>query len=218
MVGRRQFLRGVLASAALASFPRGVLSRAQPLERQFIFIDVQGGWDPLCAFAPMFGSPAIDMEPDARPHQVGRFTLVQHPERPAVSRFFETWGRETALINGLSTRSVAHEVCAMIALTGDSSGSKPDWPTLIAKSSGSDYSLPSLVMGGGSFPGNFEALTARTGDAVQLSSLLTGTIANESDHPVEIPVLGIQDRLDRFVLHESDNHTSVDACSIPMRS
>ena len=203
MVRRREFLAGVLASAALAALPRKVMSQSLQSERQFIFIDVQGGWDPLCAFAPMFGSPNIDMEPDARPHQVGRFTLVHHPERPAVTRFFETWGRETALINGLSTRSVAHEVCAMIAMTGDSSGSKPDWPTLIAKSSVVDYSLPSLVMGGGSFPGNYESLTARAGDAGQLSNLLTATMADESDCPVDLPVLGVQERLDRLVLRRS---------------
>ena len=35
--------------------------------RKFLFIHAEGGWDPLCVFAPQFDDHTIQMEPDAEP-------------------------------------------------------------------------------------------------------------------------------------------------------
>lgn len=208
MLNRRQFFQSLASAGAVMGLPRLAFA-ASPQGRKFLFIVTEGGWDPLCVFAPMFDSSVIEMETGTQAMSIGDFRLVDHAERPSVRRFFEDWGSSTVVIDGMSTRSISHEVCAMIALTGDSSGSSSDWPTLIALSEQDQYPMPSLVFSGfdrafaATYPGDHEALVARTGQNGQLEAMLQGYYIEDAQRSVVPLPTHARDILDRFVRQKS---------------
>ncbi len=179
---RRHLLQGTAAATALG-LPR--LSRADtaPDDRKFLFVFNNGGWDPTRVFAPEFRNANVDMELGAEEATAGGIRYVAHPDRPAVTSFMEAYHSELLVINGLQVRSIAHEICTMIALTGDTSGFKPDMATLIADHTGGSYTLPHLVLDGPSFPGDLGTSVARTGSQGQLEALLSGDILGWTDLP-----------------------------------
>ncbi len=120
-----------VASMALLGDTPLVLAGAGGGPCRFLFINAEGGWDPLCVFAPMFDSPQIQMEPQAEPWSMGGLSLVDHPDRPRTRAFFERHHASIALLNGVSTRSVNHETCQVVALTGSTSEDRPDWATIL---------------------------------------------------------------------------------------
>ena len=202
MLNRRQFIGSVASACALIGLPE-VGSAAPARGRKFLFVFANGGWDPLCVFAPLFDAPAIDMELGAEPMSIGDFRLVDHAERPSVRSFFETWGSSTLVIDGISTRSIAHEVCAEIAMTGGSSGAASDWPTLIALAEQDRYGMPSLVFNAPTFAGDHEVVVARTGTSDELQAMLQGYYMEETDIGVEGLPKRARSILDRFVLERS---------------
>lgn len=209
MLSRRNFIRTLTSAGALMSLPTLSACNIDKRERKFLFVIIEGGWDPLCVFAPLFDASAIDMEPDAQPMSIGKFRLVDHAQRPSVRSFFQEWGSSTLVIDGISTRSISHEVCSEIALTGNSSGSAADWPTLIALDQQDDFAMPSLIFSGmdrafaSTFPGDHEVVVVRTGENNQLESMLQGYYIEETDLSVEPMSQDGRAILDRFVRKKS---------------
>jgi len=162
-ISRRHFGLGSLG-LALTAFATGA---GNAVSRRFLFVHAEGGWDPLCVFAPLFDAPQIDMEPGTQPLAIGNFNLVDSAARPAVPTFFQRWGDQTVLINGLNTRSVNHETCQSVALTGSTSDGASDWATLIAVAAEHKYYLPHLVLNGPSFPGAHTIVVSRAEGLVE---------------------------------------------------
>ena len=151
---RRNFLKSCLGSAALlsAGLPIRTVRAADGSTRKFLFVFNNGGWDPTRVFATEFSNGNVDMEGAAGESSAGGISWVSHIDRPSVDTFFDTWHEQMLVLNGVMVRSIAHEICTMIAMTGSTSGFAPDWPALIA-ANGPDFTLPHLVLGGPSFPG-----------------------------------------------------------------
>ncbi|MEZ4236614.1 MAG: DUF1501 domain-containing protein [Myxococcota bacterium] len=192
---RRSFLASALASSLLT--PSLASAAAAPGDRRFLFVFASGGWDPTRVFADAFDNPAVDMEPGAERATVGGIRFVDHPARPSVRAFFEGHADRAVVFNGLLVRSIAHEICRMIAMTGDSSGLKPDWPAILG-AAGAPTTVPSLVLGGPSFPGPLGASVARTGVAGQLEALVDGDIVAWSDQVQPGLPLPTQHVVERF--------------------
>lgn len=201
MFNRRNFLGTLAAGTATLGLSRLGFAQAPNSDRKFIFVCADGGWDPLCVFAPKFSAPHIQMEAGTSPYSVAGHQLVHHASRPQVRDYFERYGTNTAIINGLSTRSVSHEVCAVVATTGSTRGNTPDWSSLVAQGGNSDYSIPSLVLGGPSFPGQLESLVSRSGEGGYLQDLVSHGFPEDLDgaHGVEPRLSPFGARLDRFV-------------------
>lgn len=201
-MNRRTFLGSAAALAALAPL-RPARAAVSGADRKFVFVFADGGWDPTRVFAPEFDNPQVAMEAQAERFTSGGITWVDHPDRPSVRGFIEAHSSRVLLFNGVLVRSIAHEICRMIAMTGDSSGLKPDWGALI--STGGlpgpyPYTVPHLVMGGPSFPGPLGAAVARTGGSGQLEALINGDIVDWSDAPpggLSVPVQNIVDSYTR---------------------
>ena len=98
------------------------------------------------------------MEAGSSAYRVAGHELVHHPSRGPARDYFERYGGDTAIINGLSTRSVSHEVCAVVATTGTTRGNTPDSQALSHKAA--LFFIACLVLGGPSFPGSLEACCA----------------------------------------------------------
>lgn len=185
-MNRRNFLTG--SSAALAAM--GVAPRGLALDtnqRKLVFVFAPGGWDTTRVFAPEFGNNAVSMEPQASLVTRGGIAYVGHPLRPSVDLFFENHHSRSVIFNGLMVRSIAHEICTMIAMTGTSSGVSPDWPAIVAAQDRLGYTLPHLVISGPSFPGDKGVAVARTGVSGQLEALVSGEVEDWSAVPVQQP-------------------------------
>jgi len=190
---RRRLGLGTLG-LALAGLSTGA---AHSLRRRFLFVHAEGGWDPLCVFAPLFDSPQIDMEPETAPLSIGNFSLVDSPGRPAARAFFEKWGSQTLLLNGISTRSVNHETCQAVALTGSTSDAGADWATMLAAAQEQSYYLPHLVLNGPSFPGAYNIVVNRAEGALQPT--VHGDLLELTDVPLEQPSDGARALVDDYL-------------------
>ncbi len=201
MLSRRLMLSGLASLLGAATLPfsprtgRGAPSSA----RKFIFVFNVGGWDPLCVFAPLFGSSNVDMQMGTSLATAGGIDFVDHPDRPAVASFFERWHGKSLLLNGVSVPSVSHDVCQTLMLTGATSMDRPDWPALLAAAREAEFTLPHLVLGGPSFPGPYGSAVSRTGYNGQLQSLLSRDILMAMDSPVTGPGPLAERVIDRYL-------------------
>jgi uncharacterized protein (DUF1501 family) len=197
MLTRRTFLGSAAVGAALFGGARLGLAHRGDARGRFLFVHAEGGWDPLCVFAPMFDAPDIELEPEAEPWSIGGLALVDHPARPATRAFFEAHHGEVALLNGVSTRSVNHETCQLVALTGSTSADKPDWGTILGHAARAHSSLPHLVVSGPIVPGPYAVLVARAQGRLQQA--IDGSILLDNDAPLELPASAPARVVDRFL-------------------
>jgi hypothetical protein len=201
---RRDIAR-LLGGAALApgalALPRMALAQ-DAAQRRFLFVFVSGGWDPTFVFTPDLDDPGIWQDPDGRAAEAGGHRFLDAPNRPAVRDFFSRWGDQTALINGMEVRSVTHEACRRIALTGGTDPLSDDWPALIAGNRGDDI-LPDLVLSGPAFTARHTGVVTRAGPDGQLGRLLQGTAVQQGD----LPAGGLGDaataRVEAFLAEEA---------------
>jgi hypothetical protein len=182
---RRRDLLKALPGLGLAALVPG-LARGQATvsehvsEHKFLFIVAYGGWDTTAVFTPVFDNPAVDNEADATTAEFGDLRFVDHPARPAVRNFFDRWGEQSCLINGIEVRSVTHEACKRILLTGSAGASGDDWPSLLAARSRNELALPHLVVYGSAITTQHVSDVVRVGSHGQLLDLLDGTALSQS--------------------------------------
>lgn len=202
MLTRRTFLGSAAATAALlgdSSFTRADLGAGT---KRFLFLHAEGGWDPLTVFAPMFDAPGIDMEPGAEPWTMGGLSLVDHPLRPTTRGFFEQHHGSIALLNGVSVRSVNHETCAIVALTGATSEDRPDFATILAYEQRAAVSLPHLVMSGPVFTGPYSVFVSNAQGRLQQT--IDGSLLTDNDAPLRLPAGAPGRMVDRFLVDRAE--------------
>ena len=66
----------------------------------------------------------------------GDLPIWTHADRPSVTGFFEQWSARTAVLNGISVESLAHETCVKVMLTGQIDDA-PDLGSRVADALGS---------------------------------------------------------------------------------
>ncbi|MEE2751022.1 MAG: DUF1501 domain-containing protein [Myxococcota bacterium] len=175
---RREFAglvaAGFLAPSALMAAPT-VASK-----RKFLFVFAAGGWDPTWVFAPMFGRSGIDVDTDSTTSTQSGIEFVDSQERPSVRAFFQRYGSRTCVLNGMEVRSITHDTCRRLVLTGSTQAQGDDWPAILAGES-SGFTLPCLVLSGPSYTAKHPTVVVRAGETGQLSKLLSGEALQESD-------------------------------------
>jgi len=173
-MNRRRFLQTTAAAGLAVPFSPEVQAAISDSDKHFIFVFAQGGWDATRVFATEFGNNNVDMERGAELATVGGLTYADHGQRPSVRAFMEAYHDRTVILNGLLVRSIAHEICTMLAMTGGTSGLQPDWPAVLGDAWSGSHTLPHLVLAGPSFPGDRVGAVARAGSNGQLEALLSG--------------------------------------------
>lgn len=196
-MNRRHFLSGSALTAMGLSLPR--IAAAAGSTRKMIVVFAPGGWDTTRVFAPEFANAAVAMEPFAEKATRGGLSWVSHPERPSVDVFFQNHHDQMLVVNGMLVRSIAHEICTMLTLTGTSSGVAPDWPAIVANADLSSYVLPHLVISGPSYPGDLGVAVARTGVNGQLEAVVSGAVEDWSAIPVQYPDAVEESLIDRWL-------------------
>jgi hypothetical protein len=196
MLNRRQFLGSSTAALALGALSGRGLAQGKG-GRRFLFVHAEGGWDTLAVFAPLFDAGEIDMEPEAEPWSIGNLSLVDSPLRPVTRGFFERHHQACLVLNGVSVRSVNHETCQAVSLTGSTSDAGIDWPTVLAAADPGRFDLPHVVFSGPSFVGDKGVLVSRAeGD---LQALLVGDLIFGSDPGSRPLPAGAGRIVDRFL-------------------
>ena len=175
-------LGGMLGGGLLGALglPRGPIpaNSAGASERRFLFIFAAGGWDPTWVFAPSGGSEHISVDPQGAWSEAGGIGFLDSASRPSVRSFFERYGGLSCVINGFEIRSVTHERCRRILMTGTPGEGADDWAARIAAPTASP--LPCLVISGPSYTAQHSDVVVRAGERGQLSGLLDGS-ALEAD-------------------------------------
>lgn len=124
---------------------------------------------------------AGDTDADAVAAEAGGIGFVDHPDRPSVQDFFSRYGSRTCLLHGVEVRSIAHERCHRLVLTGRGDAGADDWPSLLAANAEQRLLLPHLLLAGGAFNRHHGDVVVRVGDDGQLPALLSGVALGESD-------------------------------------
>ncbi len=183
-LNRRSLLQlGALGLGGLF-VPARVASAAGP-ERRFLFVLARGGWDTTFVFTPSQDNPRVSCEPDAVVAETGGLRFVDHESRPSVRTFFERWAPSTALVNGLEVRSVTHDRCKRILMTGSAASGLDDWPTSIAARSNADPLLPHLVVFGPAYTARHTDRVVRVGSNGQLRDLVDGAALTDAGVPLD---------------------------------
>ncbi|MCB9741132.1 MAG: DUF1501 domain-containing protein [Alphaproteobacteria bacterium] len=206
MTHRRDFLKGSLASLIALGAPGIPGAFANPLvtgRLKFVFVFAGGGWDPTRVFATEFSNGNVDMEPRAALRSFGDLSIVSHPDRPSVTSFFDAHAQQALVLNGVMVRSIAHEICTLISLTGTTASGAPDWPAILAAGKQSEYILPHLVLSGPSFPGDLGVAVARTGVNGQLDALLSGDALERNDIGYLGPSSPAEGVMDRYLVRRA---------------
>ena len=189
--------RGLIRSAA------GVLGLAGPLSRsfwvpsaraatgggsepKFIFIFAQGGWDVTYALAPVFDNSAVQMPDGSSQAETDGIAWVSHPDRPEVDAYFNDYASRTCMVHGLEVRSIAHERCTRILLTGGTSANADDFLTRIGSAS-TGAPLPFVAFSGPCYAAENPESVVRIGLDGQFTSLADGSAVATSDPPLTLP-------------------------------
>ncbi len=197
---RRDLLRMLPATLALLG-ASGRSRRAPAIaERRFLFIYADGGWDPSFVFNPAFDNPYVDMPPDgADLEQIGDLRWVSGRTRPNVDAFFARYAARTAILNGLEVRSIAHERCERIVMTGTSEPGALDIPSRIAAGAAQHLPLAHLVVSGPAYLNQEADGVVRVGGRGQLANLLSGACVSATDPPLTLPSQELIDLEDAYV-------------------
>ncbi len=129
----------------------------------------------------------IDHDPESQAAQVGGVDFVDAERRASVREFLTLHADRTAIVNGLEVRSITHERCRRIVLTGQGEGAVDDWPSILAARSSSPLLLPHLVLAGHAFNAQYADQVVRVGDDGQLAKLLDGRALQARDQGVVVP-------------------------------
>ncbi|MFT5583352.1 MAG: hypothetical protein ACI9VR_000930 [Cognaticolwellia sp.] len=199
---RRSFLGAVGASLLLPlggrsyAFSNGTSSGAK---HRFLFIHCTGGWDQYMVFTPRFDPGTImrsEHESSAVAAQVNGLPFVDHANRKHVRTFLEDYGDQTAFLHGMEVRSVAHDVCKRLLLTGSSRPGAGDWGSRL--SAKSDATAPMLVLSGPSYAGPHGPSVLRMGEAGQLVDLVDGSWQSKAAPITQLPSETVQALEDQF--------------------
>jgi hypothetical protein len=193
-MNRRRFIGAGLTSLLL---PRPLKALPNDSDQLFLFLFVRGGWDPTFVFTNQISSPNVYTQEGCEPVQIGELNYISHPLRPNVDGFFEEYGNQTCIINGIEVESLTHEACQRIIFTGQPSAGRDDWPAIIG--SYSAQPLPVMVVSGPSYTADFTRYVIRSGEDGQLSKLLTGEVHQYSDVPITSLPVTTQNKVQQFL-------------------
>lgn len=175
---RRQILKGgaALLGAGLFGLPRPAAAQIGPA-RRLLVVFAQGGWDPVFALDPKDPSPRVAVPAGRRRTAGGIDYHDADATGGAVRGFFERHGDVSAIVRGVTVRSISHPSCVKRILTGTPSEANPDIGAITAHVHGADFPMPYMVLGGTAFAGPYAAGTGRLGLANQLVTLLDPALA-----------------------------------------
>ncbi len=184
-MNRRTFIQHCLQGGLLAGSGLGLassLAMNTNSTRRFLFVFCDGAWDTSMVFAPeMLRNYYVHTDQEDLESSFGGLSFVDNPNRPEVRRFFEQWGSECLILNGLDFETVAHDRAKRILMTGSPIGTD-DWGAIIGANAPSLYTAPHLLVSGPTFTTEYSNAILRVGANGELERLLDG------NDPISVPI------------------------------
>jgi len=126
-VSRIALITAVHVACITASLATAVKAFADT-SAKILWIHADGGWDTTMVFDNKIGVTGVAQESGAvAATGAGGITFVDHPSRPAVRSFFDNQGGRAAIVNGIRTGSMSHEMATRRMLGGANAGRFTDW-------------------------------------------------------------------------------------------
>ena len=178
---RRELLKGLLATvgSAAAGFRLPLANAQDDLDRLFIFVQADGGWDPTSFCDPKAntpGEPVINHWAESdEVREAGNIAYAPFANNEA---FFEKYYRRMLVINGVDAQTNSHTVGVVHNWSGRNSEGYPAMTALLAAGYGADLPVAYLSFGGYSRTGGTIRYT-RLNNAELLRSIATPDIADD---------------------------------------
>ena len=177
-INRRTFIQGGLCAALATFLYRGGWSGRAMAQSSFapfvLHIHASGGWDTTMVFDNKIRKAGVSKEPGAvSATGAGNIKYVDHVNRPAVKTFFDTYGGNAAIVNGINAGGInrTHALKLMMGAVPPGRFRHTDWISFYTYSTNPVMPLPHLVIDAPWMPGEYSSI------ATQLPSSLIDTYA-----------------------------------------
>lgn len=133
------------------------MTLANPL---ILLILVPGGWDPTMVFDPKLDTPYVVHEENAEIRKgASDIPYVHHPDRPSVRKWFEDYGKNASIVNGIYVGSLDRLRASQRNLSAIPPNQKRpvDWLTFYAANLNPTLLAPHFVIDSPYFPGHLGA-------------------------------------------------------------
>lgn len=177
--------------------------------RRFLFLFAKGGWDFSYTYAPLGSNPNIDTHDENIEDEANGIPFVWSEQRPSVQEFFEVWGHQACVINGLEVPSITHDRCIRLIFTGGTTVDADDFASTLAARSDDGLLLPYTVLSGPTFNSRFGSAVVRVGENGQLPALIDGSILDQSDVPVVAPDRASSALVEAFLQEQAEARLSL---------
>lgn len=141
-----------------------------------LFIYASGGWDPTMVFDNKLDSDYIDKDPGVSATTgAGNIPFLQHANRPAVNSWFQNYGSNAVIVNGIYSPSLERQSAFAGMFTATPSGKTRavDYLTYYAASLKPTILAPHIVFDAPYAPGDFEQVAVKLSRA-RLTEYLSG--------------------------------------------
>ena len=217
MLNRRDVLFGAMAGAAGLTLLRPGRGRAQaaPATRNLFVIMASGGWDTTYSIDPKPGLDTVDAPAGTMGTYGDLDVWLTDSPNGNVDAFFRAYAAMTAVVRGISIRSIAHPECRKRILTGGPSSESPDFGAICAHELGRELPLPYLVLGDDAFTGPLAASAGRVGTTNQITALLDPDKAYEAPpgstyaQPAFVPTGPDEEAIRAFVTARAERERAV---------
>jgi hypothetical protein len=182
-------------------------------DRRFLFVFARGGWDQGYCFAPeLLSLDGANADPDGRAAELNGISFIDNDRRPNVADFFRNYGDRTAVINGIEIRSIAHDMCTRLLLTGSPDPVGDDWAAIVAGHADSGLDMPHVQVAGPSYSSLYTSSVVRVGLAGQFNELLDGSALSASDLEVLALPASVEDPVETYL---RDRSRALEASALP---
>lgn len=147
-----------------------------------LLVHVSGGWDTTMVFDNKIGSAYVSQESGASAATgAGNIAFVDHPSRPAVKAFFDTYGANAAIVNGLNAGGIERRTAlrTMMGAVPPTRYRHTDWLSFYTYSTNPVMNLPHVVIDAPWLPGDYASVAVRLSSA-SVADYTAAVPANES--------------------------------------
>ena len=174
----KKFTSSLLVSLCLLHFDAQAQGTTEP--RFLLLIYASGGWDPTMVFDNKIASPNVNV-PSGTTGATGggNIPYVHHADRPAVRTWFDNYGSNAVIINGVHTPALDPNGAFRSMFTAIPPGKfRPiDFMTYYAASLRPNFLAPHIVFDAPYASGDYPHITAKI-TRTRLSQYLSTTIPN----------------------------------------
>lgn len=170
------FIQALVSTCLFFGSPAKAQVSREP--RFILMIYASGGWDPTMVFDNKIGSPYIDLQSGLRAaNGAGSIPFVTHADRPAANTWFQKYGANAVIVNGLYTPAMERKTAFSGMFTASPVGkNRPvDFLTYYAASLKPTLAAPHIVFDAPYAPGDFTHVAIKL-TKLRLNEYLAGGV------------------------------------------